>query len=307
MITREYCPICDGSAHPIFSQSYSSVHLKPFLAPLSENSRAAYLDVPFEVRWCEACDFAFQTISPDDTDVADLYRLHADEGQIETQISEQKLYSFAHVTEEILVMRQMIANPRPRVLDFGPNWGKWGSMALAFGCEVDAVEVNPITAGFCTRRGINVIRVDDIRPAHYDFINVDQVMEHLSEPVALASRLAGALTNNGMMKWSTPRNSNLRNQLLGAARHSDFTILSPENIDALYPLIHVNLFSNTGLLALGCRVGLECVPLPFFKWLGAGQLWNVPRQIGRNLTVPWKRWRRKGTYLWFKRCKPIHK
>ncbi len=304
MILRKTCPICDSDqVVKVFSRSYSSDELGVFLANLPTSVRETYKVCNFEIRHCPACDFAFQSHVPDDKEVAAIYRFHEDPREIDQQIADHKLHWFAHVAEEVIVMRQMVANPRPQVLDFGPNWGKWASMALAFGCRVDAVEVNPITSRFCQDRGINIISLDEINQNYYDFINVDQVLEHLSEPLILAKRLAGALRPSGYMKWSTPRNSTLVHDLAASSARQD-EVLRPENIDALYPLLHVNLFSNRSLQLLGAHSGLDCVSLPFFKSLGAGQIWNMPRQFGRNLTLPWKRWRRNGTCLWFRHCVP---
>ena len=78
-------------------------------------------------------------------------------------------------------------------------------------------------------------------------------------------------------------------------------MLDPRTIDSLCPLEHVNLFNHVSLRSLGEHAGLRKVQLPFFKWMGAGQLWNLPRQFNRNLTTPWKRWRMKGPYIWLQR------
>jgi hypothetical protein len=77
--------------------------------------------------------------------------------------------------------------------------------------------------------------------------------------------------------------------------------MDAKTIDSLAPLEHVNLFSNNSLRFLGAQVGLQVVRLPFWMWTGAGQLWNMPRQLNRNLRTPWKRWRMKGSYLWLQK------
>jgi hypothetical protein len=62
---------------------------------------------------------------------------------------------------------------------------------------------------------------------------------------------------------------------------------------------HVNLFNPVSLRSLGERAGLRGVRLPFFKWMGAGQLWNLPRQFNRNLILPFKRRFGFQTHQWF--------
>lgn len=301
MLVREKCPICGEPAEPAITLPYDSPELRPSLDRLSAATRTTFGTARFEIRHCRDCDFSFQTVVPTGTEVIDLYSLHPDSEVIDDEIARQKLHWFSHVAEEVLVMRQMVRNNRPWVLDFGCNWGKWASMALAYGCRVDAVEVNPTTAQFCAARGIQIVDADALTPGRYDFINVDQVMEHIANPLDLAQRLTGALAPGGYIKWSTPRDDYLLKELVGSDQESVARILNSRRIDALEPLIHINLFSNRALNALATRVGLRSVSLPLLTGFGAAQLWNIPRQIGRNLTVPWKRWRRNGTYLWFTR------
>lgn len=256
---------------------------------------------PYEIRFCPTSGLHFQTWVMDESELAGLYSPPADEKSFMEQIGKYKLHWFAHMTEEILVMRQMIAAPTPVVLDFGCNWGKWASMALAHGCEVYGVDVNRDAAAFCAARGIKMLGQDELGRSRFDFINVDQVMEHLTEPLGVARLLAGALKPGGFMKLGTPDNPRLPRLLRAAQTSGSNAVLDANTIDALYPLEHVNLFNHASLRLLGEHVGLRAVRPPFFKWMGAGQLWNLPRQFNRNFTTPWKRWRMKGPYVWLQK------
>jgi len=301
MIYRDTCPICGGAAVSIFSWPFNSLGRACALERLPAELAAGFSSAGFEIKQCANCDFTFQRVAPDEEEILHVYALHADEAAIRSEIANQKLHWFAHMTEEILVLMQLVAARPPRVLDYGCNWGKWASMALAFGCDVEAVEVNPVTAKFCAARGIKIVDPSTLPDRSYHFINVDQVLEHIADPLALALQLAEKLAPGGYMKWSTPHDSALPQALARASLARDPSILDPQRIDALEPLVHLNLFTNQSLRKLGQRAGLDAVTLPFLKWLGAGQLWNVPRQVGRNLSTPRKRWLGQGTYLWFSR------
>lgn len=283
----------------MFSRPFSLPEMRAYTERCGLTAQLA--DKPFEIRHCVASGLYFQTWVMDDNELAGLYSPPADEKFFREQIGKQKLYWFAHMTEEILVMRQMVtANPAV-VLDFGCNWGKWASMALAHGCAVYGVDVNRDAAAFCAARGIKMLGQAELGQARFDFINVDQVMEHLTEPLGVARLLAEALKPGGFMKLGTPDNPKLPRQLRAAQASGSNTVLAAETIDSLYPLEHVNLFNHASLRLLGERVGLRPVRLPFFKWMGAGQLWNLPRQFNRNLTTPWKRWRGRGPYVWLEK------
>src|SRR6185369_10437859 len=117
----------------------------------------------------------------------------------------------------------------------------------------------------------------------------------------VARELVACLKPGGCMKWSTPDNQELPKLLRRAQIPGDNNVLEAKTIDSLAPLEHVNLFSNRSLRFLANRVGLRALRLPFWKWVGAGQLWNIPRQLNRNVVTPFKRWRMRGTYLWFQK------
>lgn len=258
-------------------------------------------DRAYEVRGCAGCDLHFQTWVLEDSELASWYSPPADDATFLAEIGRQKLHWFAHMVEEVLLVRQLCARPRPVVLDFGCNWGKWASVALALGCEVQAVEVNEAAAAFCERRGIRRVFEHQLAEATFDFINVDQVLEHLSDPLGVTQRLAGALRPGGFLKLSTPGNPRLPRRLAAAQASGDCRVLDPKALDALAPLEHVNLFTARSLQGLAGRVGLERYRIPLLKSLGAGQLWNLPRQLNRNLVVPFKRWFNRSTYQWFRK------
>ena len=265
------------------------------------NLAALVADKAFEIRHCAASRLYFQTWVMEDRELTAWYSPPAGHEFFMNEIAKQKLHWFAHMTEEILVFLQLCPERVPKVLDFGCNWGKWASMALAHGCDVYAVEVNRAAAEFCSRRGIKMIDFDELQNVRFDFINVDQVMEHLSDPLPVAQRLAASLNPGGFLKMSTPDNVRLPQLLTAAQRNGDNRVLDARTLDSLAPLEHVNLFTRAALEALGQKAGLRTFRPPLITWLGAGQLWNIPRQLNRNFVTPFKRWLGRGTYVWFQK------
>ena len=298
MIQRLQCPLTGQAAPVVFSRPYDL----PEFRSMTRGAEKRWLaGKPYEIRESPLGGFHFQTWVMEDGELADWYSPPTGDEVFREQIERQKLHWFAHMTEEILVLRQLCPAPSPRVLDFGCNWGKWASMALAHGCDVYAVEVNRAAADFCSRRGIKIVTQEDLAGLEFDFINVDQVAEHLSDPLGVVGRLAGRLKPGAYLKLSTPDQSGLPARLKRAQASGDNGILEARTLDALAPLEHVNLFSGSSLRKLGQLCGLTPVRLPWLKWMGAGQLWNLPRQFNRNWVTPWKRWRQQGTYAWFQK------
>jgi 2-polyprenyl-3-methyl-5-hydroxy-6-metoxy-1,4-benzoquinol methylase len=299
MIYRERCPITGEHAEVIFSRPYQLPQLRAIVD--DEEVAQAVADKDYEIRYCATSDLYFQSWVFDEAEVAHYYSKGSDTATILRSIAEQKLHWFAHMAEEILVVRQVCNKTPPVVLDFGTNWGKWASMALAHGCDVYGVEVNLAAESFCASRGIKMIKLDQLgNTPMFDFINIDQVVEHLSDPLGVIARLKENLKPDGIIKISVPGSDRLPVLLREAQTSGDNTVLKARTLKALAPLGHVNLFTNKSLRALGKQLGLEPMRPPIAAWLGAGQMWNMPRQINRNLLVPFKRYFQRGTYLWFR-------
>jgi len=299
MIYREHCPLTGEHAEVIFSRPYSLPELRAMVG--SEEVAQAVADKDYEIRYCAASDLYFQSWVMDEAEVAHFYSSGSDTSSIMRAIAAQKLHWFAHMAEEILVVRQVCNEAPPVVLDFGTNWGKWASMALAHGCDVYGVEVNHAAEGFCASRGIKMVKAGQLGGSPmFDFINIDQVVEHLSDPRGVIAGLKGALKPGGIIKISVPGSSRLPLLLREAQASGDNSVLKARTLKALAPLGHVNLFTNRALRILGAQLGLEPMRPPIMAWLGAGQMWNMPRQLNRNLVVPFKRYFQRGTYLWFR-------
>jgi 2-polyprenyl-3-methyl-5-hydroxy-6-metoxy-1,4-benzoquinol methylase len=299
VIERRKCPICQVESKSIYKRPYSLPHFNAFReVNILENELK---DSLYEIKECSVCGLHFQVIILEDGQLEKIYTTPS-KSKILNRIETQKLHSFAHLAEEILVLRQIIGDRSPKTLDYGCAWGKWASMAQAFGCDSYGVEIDKETANFAQERGIKIISNQDLNNYEFDFINIDQVVEHLGSPLDVLKNVNNSLKRGGIIKISVPENERLES-LLKSRNHtsSDELILNEKTLKPLAPLVHVNLFNNASLKKLGEDMGWSLYRPSLWKYLGAGQLWNIPRQINHNLLTPWKRWRSKGTNLWFQK------
>lgn len=301
LLSRSECPICARPAPAILSLPYADERFSLIMPGSGALPRVA--DKSYEIRECRHCDLYFQTwvFVGDDSEL--IYATERPD-DIPAAIAGQPIHALTHNAEEVLVMRQVCASKMPRVLDFGCGWGKFASMALAYGCEVYGHEVNAGCAQFCASRGIRMLARDEIAGRRFDFINADQVLEHVADPRETLQLLAASLADDGLVKVSVPGSPTLRRIIADSHGDSD-KVVRKECIKPLFPLVHVNLFSPHSLRALGATAGMAPYRPPFMTWLGAGQMWNTPRQLNRNLVVPFKRFFQRGTYLWLKKA-PAH-
>ena len=298
MIRRELSPITDRHSEVVFARPYNLPALRQMTS--KPGFEVLLSDKLYEIRYCPESDLYFQTWVLEQHELADWYS-SSDESVFLEEIRREKLHSFAHQTEEVLVLRQLCPAKTPVVLDFGCRWGKWGSMALAYGCDVYGIDVNPNACAFCAERGVKIVSIEQLEELRFDFINCDQVVEHVSDPLGLVRMFSRCLKPGAFLKLSTPANPRLPKLMSAAQSSDDDGILDPIILDPLCPLEHVNLFSRPSLNRLAENAGLAVYRPPFFKWFGAGQLWNMPRQLNRNFCTPFKRWLAQGTYGWFRK------
>src|SRR5262249_44635808 len=68
-------------------------------------------------------------------------------------------------------------------LDFGMGWGDWCRMAKAYGCSVYGTELSQVRINYAKASGISVIGWEEIPQYQFDFINTEQVFEHIGHPL----------------------------------------------------------------------------------------------------------------------------
>jgi SAM-dependent methyltransferase len=106
-----------------------------------------------------------------------------------------------------------------RVLDIGCGFGE----ALAYhrrrGCDVEGVETDRNIARVAEQHGF-AVRVGAFDPAHYaaasfDYVTMDQVIEHMPDPVASLRGVGRVLAPSGRLVLSTPNAESLNARLFG--------------------------------------------------------------------------------------------
>lgn len=188
---------------------------------------------------------------------------------------------------------------RPRVLDYGMGSGEWPLMARAYGSEVWGTDVDPRSARAAAESGIRFGELESMPDGYFDFINADQVFEHLPDPLGTLQALCGKLAPGGHVKLSTPADEYIE-QRIARLQAGRYTLAAfKEEFHALSPLSHINLYSAEAMQALGKAAGLEPFQLPLKTAYSTVTGFHSLRQINRNVYNPWKRHRARGTWQFF--------
>ena len=98
--------------------------------------------------------------------------------------------------------------------------------------------------------GIITKSLEGLPEKYFHFINIDQVLEHVSDPLGLLKTTLKYLTDDGIIFVSVP----LCNTVEKKFRNN---ILDKKAFEQLQPHQHINAFTNRTLRAIGNEAGLK--------------------------------------------------
>ena len=212
---------------------------------------------------CRDCGMIFQQDIPNDSLMERLYESWIDPQTVFEKLHLQKgLDYYTYCAQEIM---QIIAyfDRKPsslRILDFGMGWGRWTMMAKAFGCETYGTELSPTRIEHARTNGIQIISWEEIPNIQFDFINTEQVFEHLPEPLETLRHLKQALKPGGLLKISVPNTNDIDRRL----KIMDWTApkRSRNSLNPVAPLEHINTFRRSSLLRMAEEAGMVEALIP---------------------------------------------
>ena len=270
---RLTCPACDGASTLLFETDYR--HLIPFLSAYYGRDVAA--EGTYSIRECAACATLFQGEMADSATLSELY----DEwiGEAHEAINERDL-------GELRLAARFLGKPVLRTLDFGMGAGAWARAAKLLGHHSYGYDLAESRMREARTHGIETGDGRD-----FDFINCEQVFEHLGDPLKVMNDLSGRLAPGGVLKISVPSQRGVRRAI---RRLRDGETMD-RWIDPLHPLEHVNNFSRAGLIGMARRFSLQPVRP------GLALQFATTGKSGKEWLRPLHRWWNPGNnYFWFR-------
>jgi 2-polyprenyl-3-methyl-5-hydroxy-6-metoxy-1,4-benzoquinol methylase len=301
-VKRDNCPVCGSKkSESLYSCEFSKPPIKDFLQSFySGRVEFNYLaSARFELQECANCNAIWQREIPNSFLMKKLYEewIHPKEA-FEFYQERDDVYHLSGYAQEILsiILYFKIHMSRISVFDFGMGWGKWCYMAKAFGCNVYGTELSEARIEYCQKNGINVITWDEIPEYKFDFINTEQVFEHIQNPLDTLMYLSDSLKPGGLIKISVPSGKNIKKKL----KIGDWMAPkgSKKSLNPVSPLEHINCFTRTSVIKMAELAGLVRVRLPLSLQIASAMPWNTPKGILKNICIPIYR-NFFGTYLFF--------
>jgi SAM-dependent methyltransferase len=313
-VLRDACPACGNTrAETLCNVPYDGGPLLAYLQSYytkARDVRSALCGGTYVVDRCTDCRLVFQRYVGD---AALLSTLYDDWLNSEYDPDHDPTYqsSVAHPEStrdghELLAAARTLGRPVSalRVLDYGMGWGLWARIAHGLGAHAHGYDLSPTRRTYARAHGVDVVDLDQNADLGVDFINADQVLEHLSSPLETVHVLARALKPGGILKIAVPRADDIERRL----RRSDWTApkFSRISLNAIQPLEHVNCFSNRSLRRLLDRAGLVPRRIPFIAYsaflLTPGGIPRRPVALAKAFARPvYNMFSRNNLYAWFQK------
>lgn len=140
----------------------------------------------------------------------------------------------------------------PSLLDYGSGFGRWARAAIAVGFKVTAYE--PSEERGLEKDDINFTLVHDIKllkNSNYDAINLEQVLEHVLQPIELLKELHGYCSTNTLLRITVPN-------VLRCPEGSEIWSEWPYNgtrVHTMAPFEHLQGFTPKSLQTVAIRAG----------------------------------------------------
>lgn len=254
---------------------------------------------------CNSCGLIYQKEIPNDELMYILYEKWVDPKTVFDQHAKTAdLSYYSYYAQEVM---QLIAFFKKvpselKFYDFGMGWGNWARMAKAFGCDSYGTELSPSRIEYAKSHGIKIIGSDEVPEHQFDFINTEQVVEHIPQPLETIFHLKKSLKPSGLLKISVPNGDDIKRRL----RVMDWTAPkgSKNSLNPVSPLEHINCFNRSAIIRMANLVGLEPVRFPISLQYAHSTNWIRVKPVIKNILRPiYRNILQKGIYMFFRHKK----
>ncbi len=287
---RDSCPVCGfAGGRVLYRRRFDEDPLRTFLREFYEGQLGEEIwgDAEFELLRCADCALIYQPLLLNDELLQRYYDETVFPKSLETRRRKHSAVSFLAVREFLAVQGYFGRPPaKIRVLDFGMGFGQWCAVGELLGFDVAGCELSRTKKKWAVERfGVAALDMEGISARTFDFINTEQVFEHLAAPRETFSFLMESLAPGGLLRISVPNAASVPRLLRGPAPREPSSWSGV--LKAVSPLGHVNGFNRRSLARLG--EGCERLVLPSWENVRPGRR-AFPGALRALLKPAYHRW-----------------
>lgn len=310
-LIRDGCPACKSvNTRELYSANYNkppiSTYLKDFYSPQGGIEFEYLNDVKFVLDECLECGCINQRLIPNDFLMTKLYEEWLDPKLVfNFHFQKHGIEYYEHLAREIeKCIKYFGGKPSElKLLDFGMGWGEWCRLAQAYGCNAFGTELSQARIDYAKTFGVQIIEWEEISEHQFDFINTEQVFEHIANPLETLQYLCKSLKTNGIIKISVPNGWDFKRRF--AIMDWAATKGSENSLNIIAPLEHINCFSHDSLLRMAQIADL--VPVQIQAQIQTQKRWldltlrDILKPIYRRMFKARYSQKYDSTYLFFQR------
>lgn len=259
-VRRDQCPICFGSdLQLLYQHNYAEKQLREYLE-LAYHGKIEYeylVGQVFEIAKCLGCGFIFQTYILNPSALKQLYDVWID-SSLARNWHLERMHSISFVyARRLSFIAKYFGTSNINILDYGGGFGQFCLMAKAFGFRVSCIEFSEERISSINKIGINVLTLNEFTQirSEYHFINIDQVLEHVSNPSEIMHNINLALNEAGIVFVGVPDCKDLESSI------ASLDTLSREQykkqLQPISALQHINGFTYSTLRDMCARQGFH--------------------------------------------------
>lgn len=262
LLERKKCPAC---LHLSFSEIYCESYNK---GPIKEHCiyKGYDLDIlknyNYSLVECDDCGLLFQKNVPSEELLDLIYNKWLSKNWVDIHdpsfnpYTQSKTLFYINEINRIISLFNKPASDL-RLLDFGMGWGQLCQIAKCMGIDVYGIDHSPVNIDYAKRCGIKTVDIKEVKNMEFDFINTDQVFEHLTDPLRELRLLEKGLAQNGIIKISVPRTWFVKRIVKKGVKAELFNLKDAYfTLNSIAPLQHLNGFNHRSIVKMGERAGL---------------------------------------------------
>ncbi|MBA3896358.1 MAG: class I SAM-dependent methyltransferase [Sphingomonadaceae bacterium] len=314
-VERASCPACRSlHTRQLFEAPFNSPVVGGLISRFYARDSELIGHVTYRLDKCLVCELVFQHYIGGRAFMEELYTnwvvgTNEPDTQFETYRRDIECKMLSRDAHEILTAAAFLQKPVSalKTLDYGMGWALWARIASHLGCDSYGSDLSVPRMDFAKRHGVKVLIDAELGGHRFDFINTEQVMEHLPRPLETVEALAGSLRPGGILKISVPLGDHASDAVreLRAAKSVD----DWKNFMPVHPLEHINTFRRHSVRVMGAKAGLvEVRPnwLTRYAPYRTPGTWSLrkPRALMKELIRPYYQYHNSlNLYVWLR--KPI--
>lgn len=262
IILRDKCPCCNSiSSKSIFKRSFDEELIKKYMNEAYQgNADIGFLEnVLFEIAKCNDCNLSFQKYVLDEQRLNELYDKWIDPNLAKYWHKNSNTHKKSVFNSYILNYVKNIQKREARnikILDYGAGFGEFLLSAINMGFIYSyAYEYSTERIKILEEKGIKCI--DYNNSTLFDFIIINQVLEHLTYPTEAMKNIISRLNKNGIVYIAVPNCSYIEKKLENTENITDAKELHQVLLGASVGAFqHINFFNNYNLKLLCRNLGL---------------------------------------------------